>query len=71
MCPLRSLRPLLGQFDQLWGPEAMAAMFAPSRAVDQRFRRWLARFQRTIASPRTVQAFLRVNFEMDARLILP
>ena len=62
---------LLGQFDQLWGTEAMAAMFAPSRAGDQRFRRWLARFQRTIASPRTVQAFLRVNFEMDARPILP
>jgi pimeloyl-ACP methyl ester carboxylesterase len=46
-------------------------MFAPSRPGDQRFRRWLARFQRTIASPRTVQAFLRINFEMDARPILP
>jgi hypothetical protein len=49
----------------------MAAMFAPSRAGDQRFCRWFARFQRTIASPRTVQVFLRANFEMDARPILP
>gem|GEM_PF-1543731 len=62
---------LLAQFDQLWGTEAMAAMFAPSRAGDQRFCRWLARFQRAVASPRVVQAFLRANLEMDARPILP
>ena len=62
---------LLAQFDQLWGTEAMAAMFAPSRAGDQRFCRWFARFQRAIASPRVVQAFLRANLEMDARPILP
>jgi class 3 adenylate cyclase len=62
---------LLAQFDQLWGTEAMAAMFAPSRAGDPRFCRWFARFQRAIASPRTVQAFLRANIELDARPILP
>jgi hypothetical protein len=62
---------LLAQFDQLWGTEAMAAMFAPSRAGDQRFCRWFARYQRAIASPRAVQAFLRANFAMDARPILP
>ena len=49
----------------------MAAVFAPSRAGDQRFCRWFARFQCTIASPRAVQAFLRASFEMDARPILP
>jgi class 3 adenylate cyclase len=69
--PAAVAEALLAQFDQLWGTEAMAAMFAPSRAGDQRFCRWLARFQRTIASPRVVQAFLRANFEMDARPILP
>jgi pimeloyl-ACP methyl ester carboxylesterase len=62
---------LLAQFDQLWGTEAMAAMFAPSRAGDHRFCRWFARYQRAIASPRAVQAFLRANLEMDARPILP
>jgi class 3 adenylate cyclase len=69
--PAEVAEALLAQFDQLWGTEAMAAMFAPSRAGDQRFCRWLARFQRTIASPRAVQAFLRASFEMDARPILP
>jgi class 3 adenylate cyclase len=69
--PAEVAEALLGQFDQLWGTEAMAAVFAPSRAGDPRFRRWLARFQRTVASPRTVQAFLRASFETDARPILP
>jgi class 3 adenylate cyclase len=68
--PAEVAEALLAQFDQLWGTEAMAAMFAPSRAGDQRFCRWFARFQRTIASPRVVQAFLRANLE-DARPILP
>jgi class 3 adenylate cyclase len=69
--PAEVAEALLAQFDQLWGTEAMSAMQAPSRAGDQRFRRWLARFQRTIASPRAVQAFLRASFEMDASSILP
>jgi class 3 adenylate cyclase len=69
--PAEVAEALLAQFDQLWGTEAMSAMQAPSRAGDQRFRRWLARFQRTIASPRAVQAFLRASFQMDARPILP
>jgi class 3 adenylate cyclase len=69
--PAAVAEALLAQFDQLWGTEPMAAMFAPSRADDPRFCRWFARFQRTIASPRAVQAFLRANLEMDARPILP
>jgi class 3 adenylate cyclase len=69
--PAEVAEAFLAQLDQAWGTEAMAAMFAPSRAGDQRFCRWLARFQRTIASPRAVQAFLGASFEMYARPILP
>jgi class 3 adenylate cyclase len=69
--PAEVAEAFLAQLDQSWGTEAMAAMFAPSRAGDQRFCRWLARFQRTIASPRAVQAFLGASFAMDARPILP
>jgi class 3 adenylate cyclase len=69
--PAEVAETVLAQLDQLWGTETMVTMQAPSRAGDQRFRRWLARFQRTIASPRAVQAFLRASFEMDARPILP
>jgi class 3 adenylate cyclase/pimeloyl-ACP methyl ester carboxylesterase len=69
--PAEVAEAILAQLDQLWGTEAMVTMQAPSRAGDQRFRRWLARFQRTTASPRAIQAFLRASFEMDACSILP
>jgi pimeloyl-ACP methyl ester carboxylesterase len=62
---------LLGQFDKVWGTEAMAQLAAPSRADDERFRRWIAKAARSAASPRAAQAFLRVMFEIDARPLLP
>jgi pimeloyl-ACP methyl ester carboxylesterase len=43
---------LLGQFDKVWGTEAMAQLVAPSRAGDERFRRWIAKAARAAASPR-------------------
>ena len=43
----------------------------PSRARTSGSCRWFAKAQRTVASPRAVQAFLRAVFEMDARPILP
>jgi pimeloyl-ACP methyl ester carboxylesterase len=69
--PAEVAEAFLAQLDQPWGTEAMAGMFAPTRAGDQRFCRWLARYLRAVASPRAVQAFLRANLEMDARSILP
>jgi class 3 adenylate cyclase len=69
--PAEVAEAILAQIDQLWGTEAMVTLQAPSRAGDARFRRWLAKFQRTNASPRAVQALLRASFEMDASSILP
>jgi class 3 adenylate cyclase len=46
-------------------------MFVPSRAGDPRFCRWLAKLQRTIASPGAMEAYLRALFEIDARPLLP
>jgi hypothetical protein len=43
----------------------------PSRAGDERFRRWIAKAQRTVGSPRIVQASMRARFEVDARPVLP
>jgi pimeloyl-ACP methyl ester carboxylesterase len=62
---------LLAQFDQLWGPRPWPPCSPPAAPGDPRFCRWFAGFQRAIASPRAVQAFLRANVEMDARPILP
>jgi pimeloyl-ACP methyl ester carboxylesterase len=69
--PREVAEALLDQVDQLWGTEAMAQLTVPSRADDERFRRWIARAARSTASPRAAQAFLRAMFEIDARPLLP
>jgi pimeloyl-ACP methyl ester carboxylesterase len=61
----------VGQVDQVWGTEAMARLMVPSRADDERFRRWIAKAARSSASPRAAQAFMRAMFEIDARPLLP
>jgi class 3 adenylate cyclase len=69
--PLEAAEALLAQLDQLWGTEALTAMMVPSRAGDERFRRWFAKWLRTGASPRVVQVLLRAALEVDVRPLLP
>jgi class 3 adenylate cyclase len=69
--PAEVAEALLVQMDQLWGSEAMAAMVAPSRAGDQRFRRWLGKLMRASASPVAAQRFIRAMLEVDVRPALP
>jgi class 3 adenylate cyclase len=69
--PAEAAEALLAEFDQLWGTEAMAAKFVPSRAGDARFGRWFAKVQRTSVSPRAAQRFVRAMVEVDVRPILP
>jgi class 3 adenylate cyclase len=70
--PREVAEALVAQVDQLWGTEAMAAMYVPSRAGDERFRRWWAKLLRTGASPRAAaRALLRTVLEVDLRPLLP
>jgi pimeloyl-ACP methyl ester carboxylesterase len=69
--PAEVAEALLDQIDQLWGTDAIAAMWVPSRAGDERLRRWLAKMQRATASPRAAQASLRAVLEVDVRPVLP
>jgi class 3 adenylate cyclase len=70
--PREVAEALVAQVDQLWGTDAMAAMYVPSRAGDERFRRWWAKLLRTGASPRTAaRALLRAVLEVDLRPLLP
>jgi class 3 adenylate cyclase len=69
--PLEVAEALLAQIDQLWGTEALVAMMVPSRASDERFRRWFAKWLRTGASPRAAHTFLRAAMEADVRSLLP
>jgi class 3 adenylate cyclase len=62
---------LITRVEDTWGTGDRLADGIPSRAGDERFRRWMARIQRSIASPRTVHTFLRALFEVDVRPLLP
>jgi class 3 adenylate cyclase len=54
-----------------WGTEQLAAFAVPSRAGDEQFGRWFARYLRSMATPRTAAAFLKEMMASDARSILP
>jgi class 3 adenylate cyclase len=69
--PREVAEALVAQVDQLWGTDAMAAMYVPSRAGDERFLRWWAKLLRTGASPRAARALLRTVLEVDLRPLLP
>jgi class 3 adenylate cyclase len=70
--PREVAEALVAQVDQLWGTDGMAAMYVPSRAGDERFRRWWAKLLRTGASPQTAaRALLRTVLEVDLRPLLP
>jgi class 3 adenylate cyclase len=57
--------------EESWGTEELVRWLVPSRADDQRFRRWHAKLQRATTSPQTVQAFIHASYTVDARPLLP
>jgi class 3 adenylate cyclase len=65
------LEQIAEMMEQTWGTEAQAQLQVPSRADNPDFRRWYARYLRTIASPTAVAAFFRALATSDARSILP
>jgi len=69
--PREVAEAMIARSEELWGTEAMAGIYAPSRAGDERFLRWSARLERAIASPRMVRAYARAVLEVDVRPILP
>jgi class 3 adenylate cyclase len=54
-----------------WGRGFMLDWFAPSMADDLRLREVWGRYERTAASPGTVQAMLRMIYGTDIRQVLP
>jgi class 3 adenylate cyclase len=69
--PPQAVEAMITRAEELWGTEAYTVAYAPGHADDERFRRWSARLQRAIASPRVVRAHLRALLEVDVRPILP
>jgi class 3 adenylate cyclase len=69
--PPEQAEAIISRVEDTWGTGDRIADGIPSRAGDERFRRWMARIQRSIASPRTVHTFLRALFRVDVRPLLP
>lgn len=61
----------LGRIDQSWGQGESLSAFAPTKATDERFKQWWARFERLGASPSAVITLMRMNSQIDVRHILP
>jgi class 3 adenylate cyclase len=69
--PADLLDQIVEMMEQTWGTEAQAQLQVPSQADNADFRRWYARYLRTIATPRAVSVFFRALATQDARSILP
>ena len=61
----------LGQLDTHWGEGVLLRLNAPSRSKDAAFVQWFARIERAAASPGSVLALMRANYELDVRHLLP
>jgi pimeloyl-ACP methyl ester carboxylesterase len=62
---------MISRVEESWGTAERLAEGIPSKAGDARFQRWMARVQRSIATPRTVHILLRALLEVDVRPLLP
>ena len=69
--PPERAEAIISRVEDTWGTAEPITTAIPSRAGDERFRRWVARMQRSMASPRTVHVVLRALFQVDVRPLLP
>ncbi len=59
-------------FEEIWAdPRRIVEYYAPSRAHDEAFVRWLARYLRLSASPRAAAALNMMNAFIDVTPVLP
>jgi class 3 adenylate cyclase/pimeloyl-ACP methyl ester carboxylesterase len=59
------------RIERTWGTHEQVDMQVPSRASDPHFRRWFARYTRSIAGPTAVSAYVQAMIRIDARPVLP
>src|SRR5439155_3628016 len=57
--------------DAAHGSDAQVLSLVPSRATDERFRRWFAKLMRSMVSPAKIQPYAQSILDVDARTILP
>ncbi len=69
--PLERVEQIGRTITERWGTEQHVMLQVPSKAGDERFRRWYAKKTRGIAGPAAVAAFFRSTSMADARALLP
>ena len=78
LASLKAIRGNSEEFEQMladlsshWGEGTLVASNAPSQAKHEEFVRMIARLERASASPASIVALMRSNYEIDVRHILP
>jgi class 3 adenylate cyclase len=62
---------LLRHVESEWGRGVLVPINAPSRREDAPFLEWFGRLERASASPGSIVALMRANYEIDVRHVLP
>jgi pimeloyl-ACP methyl ester carboxylesterase len=66
-----SYERFLEKLEKHWGEGVLVDVNAPSRRDDEAFVQWFGRLERAVASPGSILALLRANYEIDVRDLLP
>jgi class 3 adenylate cyclase len=61
----------LGLVETRWGQGVLVPFNAPSRRDDEAFVQWFGRLERASASPGSIVALMRANYDIDVRHALP
>ena len=61
----------LAAIEAHWGEGILVRLNAPSRIEDKAFVKWFGRLERAVASPSSILALMRANYELDVRDLLP
>jgi class 3 adenylate cyclase len=61
----------LERVEAQWGQGVLVSINAPSRIDDAAFVQWFGRLERASASPGSILALMRANYEIDVRHVLP
>ena len=60
----------LAALETHWGQGMLVHLNAPSRIEDKAFLKWFGRLERAVASPSSIQALMRSNYEIDVTHLL-
>ncbi len=61
----------LAALETHWGEGILVRLNAPSRIEDKAFLKWFGQLERAVASPNSILALMRANYEIDVSYLLP